>query len=174
VPRLGGLAAAGCSQRLPSQIELFRIEFVPLLESSVCVRMTATSFGEDGPQLIDQEIVCDTVATIDDVVALIRAHVNFVVCPRKSVNHELMMADSPQMDFRAFTVVKREGADDFWLPIGAAFRHSDGEGLNLVFQALPVDGRIVLRVPKDDNLQPGEGKPSQAKPSQAKPSQAKQ
>jgi hypothetical protein len=69
-----------------SQIELFRIEFIPLLEGSVFVRMTATSLDEDGPELIDQEIACDNVATIDDVVALIRAHVNFVARPSEMEN----------------------------------------------------------------------------------------
>lgn len=73
------------------------------------------------------------------------------------------MANSQQMAFRAFTVVKREGAEDFWLPIGAAFRHSDGEGLNLVLQALPIDGRVVLRVPKDDDAQSSDGKPGKGK-----------
>jgi len=61
------------------------------------------------------------------------------------------MATSQQPAFRAFTVVKREGADDFWLPIGAAFPHQDGEGFNLVLQALPIDGRVVLRTPKDES-----------------------
>lgn len=60
------------------------------------------------------------------------------------------MANSQQPAFRAFTVVKREGTDDFWLPIGAAFPHQDGEGYNLVLQALPIDGRVVLRTPKDE------------------------
>lgn len=60
------------------------------------------------------------------------------------------MAQSQQISYRAFTVVKREGTDDFWLPIGAAFEHQDGEGYNLVLQALPLDGRVVLRTPKDD------------------------
>ena len=61
------------------------------------------------------------------------------------------MVTSQQPAFRAFTVVKREGADDFWLPIGAAFPHQDGEGFNLVLQALPIDGRVVLRTPKEEN-----------------------
>lgn len=60
------------------------------------------------------------------------------------------MANSQQPTYRAFTVVKREGQDDFWLPIGAAFPHQDGEGFNLVLQALPIDGRVVLRTPKDE------------------------
>jgi len=55
-----------------------------------------------------------------------------------------------QIAYRAYTVIKREGADDFWLPIGAAFMHQDGDGYNIVLQALPIDGKIVLRLPKDD------------------------
>jgi hypothetical protein len=57
---------------------------------------------------------------------------------------------STQPAYRAFTVIKREGADDFWLPIGAAFMHQDGDGYNIVLQALPIDGKIVLRPPKGD------------------------
>jgi hypothetical protein len=57
--------------------------------------------------------------------------------------------------YRAFTVVKREGQDDFWLPIGAAFPHQSGDGYNIVLQALPIPDRdgqckIVLRPPEDD------------------------
>jgi hypothetical protein len=58
-----------------------------------------------------------------------------------------------QPDFRAYTVVKREGAEDWWCPIGAAFMHQDGDGYNIVLQALPIDGKIVLRLPKDDQAQ---------------------
>jgi hypothetical protein len=65
---------------------------------------------------------------------------------------------NPQPAFRAFTVIKREGQDDFWLPIGAAFAHQNGEGFNVILQALPIpagDGqcKIVLRPPKSDDDQ---------------------
>lgn len=64
------------------------------------------------------------------------------------------MAQAQQPAFRAYTVIKRgEGQDDFWLPIGAAFPHQDGDGYNLVLQALPIDGRVVLRVPKEEDEQ---------------------
>ena len=63
-----------------------------------------------------------------------------------------------QVAYRAYTVIKREGQDDFWLPIGAAFMHQDGDGYNIVLQALPIDGKIVLRLPKDDQ---GEGAEAQ-------------
>jgi hypothetical protein len=58
-----------------------------------------------------------------------------------------------QLSYRAYTVIKREGQDDFWLAIGAAFMHQDGDGYNIVLQALPIDGKIVLRLPKDDQTQ---------------------
>jgi len=62
------------------------------------------------------------------------------------------MANNQQPAYRAYSVIKREGQDgDFWLPIGAAFEHSDGGGLNVILQALPLDGKLVLRVPKDDD-----------------------
>ena len=62
-----------------------------------------------------------------------------------------------QVAYRAYTVIKREGQDDYWLAIGAAFMHQDGDGYNIVLQAVPIDGKIVLRLPKDDQTQGAEG-----------------
>ena len=56
------------------------------------------------------------------------------------------MADKPT--HRVFTVEKREGKDDFWTEIGAAFAHKDGKGFNIQLRALPLDGKLVLRVPE--------------------------
>ena len=62
--------------------------------------------------------------------------------------------------FRAYTVVKRgDDKDDFWLNLGIAFAHDDGEGFNLLLQALPIDGKIVLRRYKDED----DDKPSKPK-----------
>ena len=36
---------------------------------------------------------------------------------------------------RAYTVIKREGKDDYWLNLGVCFPHDDGEGYNLLLQA---------------------------------------
>ena len=52
-------------------------------------------------------------------------------------------------DFRVYTVIKREGKDDYWLNLGVAFKHEDGEGYNLLLQAMPLDGKLVLRTYKD-------------------------
>jgi hypothetical protein len=58
--------------------------------------------------------------------------------------------------YRAYTVIKRDGQDDFWLALGAAFPHQDGKGFNVVLQALPIDGKIVLReeAPQDRDEPP--------------------
>ena len=58
-----------------------------------------------------------------------------------------------QPTHRAYTNVKREGQDDFWLATGAAFPHQSGDGFNVMLQALPMPGadgqcKIVLRPPK--------------------------
>lgn len=52
--------------------------------------------------------------------------------------------------YRAYTVIKRDGKEDYWLNLGVAFPHDDGEGFNLLLQALPVDAKIVLRRYKED------------------------
>ena len=73
-----------------------------------------------------------------------------------------------QPTYTAYTVAKREGKDDYWTAIGAAFMHQDGDGFNIVLQALPLDGKIVLRVPKAQNEESqgsGEQQRTEAKPS---------
>ncbi|MCC6946999.1 MAG: hypothetical protein IT539_04450 [Bradyrhizobiaceae bacterium] len=67
-----------------------------------------------------------------------------------------MAREAPQPAFRAYSVVKREGQDDYWLPIGAAFPHQDGTGYNVILQALPISNgeghcKIVLRPPKSED-----------------------
>ena len=61
---------------------------------------------------------------------------------------------------RAYTVIKREGKDDYWLNIGVAFAHEDKEGFNVLLQALPPDAKIVLRSYKepDQNQKPVDDK----------------
>jgi hypothetical protein len=68
--------------------------------------------------------------------------------------------------YTAYTVHKREGQDDFWTPIGAAFMHQDGDGYNIVLQALPLDGKIVLRVPKAQTDEQPVQQPANAKQGQ--------
>jgi hypothetical protein len=39
-----------------------------------------------------------------------------------------------------------EGSGAIWTPIGAAWPNRDGKGFNLSCDALPLQGRIVLRI----------------------------
>jgi hypothetical protein len=53
---------------------------------------------------------------------------------------------------RAYSVIRREGQDDYWLNLGLVFPHKDGNGFNIVLQALPLDGKIVCReITNDEN-----------------------
>lgn len=52
----------------------------------------------------------------------------------------------------AYTVTENgedEDREDYWTKIGAAFPHHDGNGFNIALDALPVNGRIVLRRPRE-------------------------
>lgn len=62
---------------------------------------------------------------------------------------------------RAYTVIRREGQDDYWLNIGVVFPHKDGDGFNLILQALPLDGKIVCRQIAEESAE--EGSPAQTR-----------
>jgi hypothetical protein len=55
------------------------------------------------------------------------------------------MTDQQQPMYRAYTLVEREHEKPFWLNVGVAFVHKDGKGYNLILQALPLTGKLVLR-----------------------------
>jgi hypothetical protein len=55
-----------------------------------------------------------------------------------------------QPTHRAYSVIRREGQDDYWLNIGLVFPHKDGNGFNLILQAFPLDGKIVVREIQDE------------------------
>ena len=56
--------------------------------------------------------------------------------------------------FEVFTVrpSAKTGGRDYWLKIGVAFAHekSPGGGFNVILNAMPLDGKLVLRPPKND------------------------
>ena len=63
--------------------------------------------------------------------------------------------DTAKPTHRAFTVIRRDGQDDYWLNIGLAFPNRDGKGFNIMLQALPLDGKIVCReITEDDAAEP--------------------
>lgn len=42
-----------------------------------------------------------------------------------------------------------EGEKPYWSRIGAGWQHQDGKGINLDMDALPMRGRVVIRVIED-------------------------
>jgi hypothetical protein len=64
---------------------------------------------------------------------------------------------------RAYSVIRREGQDDFWLNVGLVFPHKDERGFNIMLQAFPLDGKIVCRAitedEQTDQAQPSRGRP---------------
>lgn len=69
-----------------------------------------------------------------------------------SNNRNTKKSESKSPTLYAYTVrePKQEGQKAFWTRIGAYFPHDDNEGGTLVLEALPLDGRVVLRAPKND------------------------
>jgi hypothetical protein len=58
-----------------------------------------------------------------------------------------------QPTHRAYSVIRRDGQDDFWLNIGLVFPHKDGGGFNLILQAFPLDGKIVVREITEESVE---------------------
>jgi hypothetical protein len=49
----------------------------------------------------------------------------------------------------AYQVKSREGKTAIWTRIGSAWAHGDGSGYNIQLDAVPIDGKITLRVPSE-------------------------
>ena len=60
------------------------------------------------------------------------------------------MAEPQPPMYRAYTIVERDKDVPFWLNIGIAFPHKDTKGLNVMLQALPLNGKLVLRLYEEE------------------------
>jgi len=49
-----------------------------------------------------------------------------------------------------------EGNKSFWSKIAVAWAHKDGQGFNVQMDALPVDGKLVLRTVPENHGDTGE------------------
>ena len=49
--------------------------------------------------------------------------------------------------YRVYSIIERPKQDDYWLNSGVGFPHENGEGFNVILQALPLhgNGKLVLR-----------------------------
>ncbi len=55
--------------------------------------------------------------------------------------------------------VSQKGEKSYWNKVGAVWAHKDGKGYTLQLETCPINGRIVLRTPLDDDRLPeGEGR----------------
>ena len=61
--------------------EFYTIALAQLDDGELSVAITATTVDEEEPQLLDQEIVTERVATFDDALALIKAGVEHRLGP---------------------------------------------------------------------------------------------
>jgi hypothetical protein len=50
-----------------------------------------------------------------------------------------------------YQVRDREGQKAIWTRIGAAWSQKDGKGFTVQLDAVPLDGRLTLRVPTEAN-----------------------
>jgi len=75
--------AAATLNPLPP-VEFVRIQLAPMGDGQILVSLTATTVDETEPELLDQEIACERVRSLDDLFALIREHVrmNSVLKPQ--------------------------------------------------------------------------------------------
>lgn len=55
-------------------------------------------------------------------------------------------ATSKTLSHFAYQVREREGGKSIWTPIGRVVRHADDKGFTVYTDAVPLDGRITLRV----------------------------
>lgn len=58
------------------------------------------------------------------------------------------MTEKQRPAFDAYAV-DGDGDTAFWSRIGGAWPHEDGKGYNIQLAAVPVNGRIALRVPRE-------------------------
>ena len=49
--------------------------------------------------------------------------------------------------YRIYSIIERPKQEDFWMNVGVAFPHENGDGFNIILQALPIhgNGKLVMR-----------------------------
>lgn len=69
--------------------------------------------------------------------------------PTQQTSAESAQTSSNAPTHIAFQVREGKQGKDFWTRIGSAWAHKDGKGFSVQLDAIPVDGRISLRVPEE-------------------------
>ncbi len=65
---------------------------------------------------------------------------------QSQATHPPAPAEAPRRPTHRLYRVNGEGSAAIWTPIGAAWPNKDGKGFNLNCDAVPLTGRIVLRL----------------------------
>ena len=60
-------------------------------------------------------------------------------------NGKAQMGESGNPAFRVYSAIPRQGNGEDWLSIGLAVPHRDGQGFDVLLQALPLNPKLVLR-----------------------------
>ncbi len=68
--------ATAPQKSLAPPIEFFTIQLMPLAEGGVSASLRSTTFDEGDLELLDQDLANVRIATLDELMALIRAHVH--------------------------------------------------------------------------------------------------
>lgn len=53
-------------------------------------------------------------------------------------------------NYVAYHVRDGKGDKGFWTRIGAAWMSKDGKGINLQLDVVPLDGKVILRLPTEN------------------------
>ena len=61
--------------------------------------------------------------------------------------------ENNQPDYLVFNVKEYGNDESNWTRVGAAWYHKDEEGLSIEFDLLPLDGKLTLRKPKEDQVE---------------------
>jgi len=69
------ISRAGSPQKITDPF-FYSVALSRQADGKIFVELTATTVDEEGPSLLNQDIASDRVATIDEALALIRAHVH--------------------------------------------------------------------------------------------------
>ena len=56
-------------------------------------------------------------------------------------------------DFLAYTVKDSPNGNAYWNKVGAAWEHKDGQGMEIQFDSLPLDGRVTLRELREERME---------------------
>lgn len=56
-------------------------------------------------------------------------------------------------EYRAYNVTNTQDGKSHWNPVGAAWMHSDQQGMEIQLDSTPVDGRVTLREIRDQEMQ---------------------